>query len=236
MDGKEYFPQIKNLMSYNPNKQCRTLLTKEQAARVYLFAKKERKTLRLLAQATGEVIEGQINFFLRNQERMPTFLDGVNLYRFDEAYSEANEFYFEINNLSKEKIYVSIINMDGKSKKITKVYPFVTQGDRPYISAKTRLNPMGENFISLSAIPENTAVREYTCMLFSLSPINAEAIAQKMDDLTGNFTNRLYKASGQQLLPLDNVNYRDGETISFKGTVLEGEILPVMLEMKHLGL
>jgi len=235
MDGKEYFPQIKNLMSYNPNKQCRTLLTKEQAARVYLFAKKERKKLRLSAQATGAIIKGEVKFYLKNQQWMPTSLDGVNLYRFDEAYSEANEFYFEINNLYKERIYVSIINMDGKSQKVAKIYPFLTQGDKAYISAQTTLNPMEESFIALSALPRNTTVKEYICILFSLSPIHAEDIAQKMDGLTGNFTNRLYKALGQQLLPLDNVNYRDGATISFEGTVLEGEILPVMLEMNHLG-
>lgn len=233
IDGKEYIPQITNLMSYNPNKKCRTELTREQAARVILFVKKERKILRLLKQPTGKIIKGQVKFFLKNKKHMPTALDGVNLYRFDSAYNHKDQFFFEINNETKERIYVSIINMDGKSKKISKVFPYVSYGDKPYIQAKTNFNPLGDSFISLSTISNNISVREYTCFLFSFSPINAEETAQKMQSLSGNFTNRLYKVLGQQLLPLDHVKYMDGDIISFEGTLRENEILPVMVEMKH---
>jgi len=234
IEGKEYNPPITNLMSYNPNKKCRTELTKEQAARVALFVKQERKTLRLLEQPVGKSIKGEVNFYLKNKKNMPISLDGVNLYRFDQSYRKQDEFYFEINNQTEQKIYLSIINMDGYNKEVTKVFPYVAYGDKPYVAANTRHNPLGGNFISLSGISEHTSVKEYTCFLFSFSPINATQIAQEMQQLSANFTNRLYGVLGQQLLPLDHVKYLDGASISFDGILKKNEILPVMVEMKHI--
>ena len=66
-----------------------------------------------------------------------------------------------------------------------------------------------------------------------MSPINAEEITQEMDKLSGNFTNRLYKVLSHQLLPLDHVNYQDGMIITFEGTLVDDEILPIMIEMDH---
>ncbi len=98
----------------------------------------------------------------------------------------------------------------------------------PYIVAGATVNPLN-SFITLDN--GNQTGKEYTCLLFSLTPLNADAIVAKMSRTNGTFTQRLYQVLSEKLLPLDNVQYQPGAAITFDGQLKKGEILPVMLEM-----
>tara|TARA_Y100000385_G_C13096242_1_gene641509 strand:- start:1580 stop:2971 length:1392 start_codon:yes stop_codon:yes gene_type:complete len=222
--GEYYEPLITNIMCYNKHPSCRREFTQEQLTRIAQTARNERKHLRKQKPISGEIIKGQIGFYQFGGKPMPLSLD-INLYQFDHKYYQNDSFYFEIQNASTRKIYLSIINMDAKEK-VNKVYPY--PGDLKYIVSKEKVNPLN-GYINL----DNTIGKEYTCMLLSYFPINGDNLVKSMRSARGTFTQRIYSSLGNALLPLDHVRYKEGQKIDFQGTLTDLEILPIMIEMEH---
>ena len=222
--GEFYEPLITNIMCYNKHSSCRREFTPEQLTRISQTARNERKSLRKERLVKGKIARGKIGFFIKDGSSMPLDLD-INLYRFKQSYTHRDHFYFEIENSSFDKLYMTIVNMDTQ-KKINKVYP--TQGDLNYIASQEKVNPLN-GFISL----DRTVGKEYTCILLSFKPLNGQQIVDMMETTQGTFTQRLYKSIGSGILPLDNVEYREGEKIDFHATLTDLEILPIMIEMDH---
>ena len=109
-----------------------------------------------------------------------------------------------------------------------KVFPVA--GDLPFLFPGEKKHLL-DGFITL----DHTIGKEYVCLLFSLHPLNNNLIVSKMERSAGTFSQRLYRVLGSRLLPLDNIQYLEGESLTFKGRLQEGEVIPVMLAMDHNG-
>ena len=222
--GDFYNPHITNLMCYNRHSKCRSEFTDEQLSRIAQTARLERSKLRMKSREIGKKVKGNITFQLKNGDPMPLDLD-INLYTFQKAYKSGQFFSFEIDNLSQQRLFISIINMDSHGE-VHKVYPY--RNDLTFVTPGQRINPMSGH-IEL----DNNVGREYTCILFSNGPIAIDKITEEMKLHRGTFTQRLYNILGDVLLPLDQVKYSYGNAISFEGYIAENEVLPIMIEMQH---
>ena len=226
--GQFYEPYVDNIMSYNPNRNCRTKFTNEQISRIAQFARVTWKNLRIDYAAEGQTVKGTVKFQLKNKKAMPISLVDVNLYRFDKSYPTGTSFLFKINNSSTIDYYVSILNMDEISPKVNKI---PGKGQSLKIKAGHIQMPL-KNYIKLIGGYKNK-INEFICLLISLEPINHHEIAEKMEIVNGTFTQKIYSVLGDHLMPLKNIKYSSGKEISFEGSLRKGKILPVMLEMEH---
>lgn len=224
--GGYYEPEITNIMCYNQHPNCRTNFTLEQYAKIAQTARRERKDIRVVKTTKGNSLKGAVEFVMEDQTPMPVDLD-INLYRFENTYKQGDSFSFKVGNGTEERIFLGIINMDFRGE-VLKVFPYAE--DASFIKPKSKINPLG-GLISLDNGMQDG--KEYTCLLFGFEPINVETIVSQMNLLDGTFTQRLYHVLGNSLLPLDNVNYRKGNRISFDAQIKSGELLPIMLEMKQ---
>ena len=222
--GDFYEPQITNLMCYNQHSNCRREFTNEQLSRISQTARNERKSLRAKRINKGKRVAGKVKFYLKNKDPMSLSLD-INLYQFDKKYNQRDTFYFEIENNSNQRIYMSIINMDVEGN-VYKVFP--NEGDIPFLFPKEKNQPI-DGYITL----DNVVGREYVCLLISTYSLSSYDIVNAMKEKKGTFTQRMYQVLGKQLLPLDNVHYSDGEFVAFDGQLKKEDILPIMLEMEH---
>ncbi len=226
--GDYYQPSITNIMCYNQYPDCRSVFTKEQYTRIAQTARNERRKLILDQMPEGTAVAGKVSFRKNNREPMPLSLD-VNLYRFDDIYREGDAFTFSVENLSETDLYLYIINMDAE-KDVVKVFPMEKDEHDPLIGAGKVVSPLGKDWLIHL---DDTAGKEYTCLLFAQKPLNPDAIVARMQRSRGTFSQRLYKVLGTRLLPLHNVNYLSGKEIHFNGRLKKNEILPVMLEMNR---
>jgi len=229
--GDYYEPMVDNIMSYNPNKQCRTVLTFEQLARVAVTAKEARSYLEFPDKVDAPMpceqeVSGKVAFTMRNGNAMGVTLDG-NLYRFNRSYRSGDEFTFEACNQSEIPLNLYILNMDVR-KKVVKVFPYTWEEKRqPGIGADSCYVLGG--YIKLD---DNTG-KEYACLLYTQKKLDLDMIVREMESSTGTFTQRLYKTLGEDLLPLNQVEYVEGNRISFRACLKTEEILPIMLEQER---
>ncbi len=231
-NGDYYKPMVRNLMSYNPYKNCRDTLTVEQLMRVSMIAKNERASLKIPDEdlRTGKKVAGRVVFTMTNQDPMPVTKD-INLYRFDKLYKWGDSFTFSATNNSDISLNMYIINW-GTSGTMNLLYPVKRYGEEADIKTDATYS-FPQNF-KLTGKPG----KDYVCFLFSRKKLNEVKLTQYLQDAEGNFTQRLYSVIGEnsvfdlKLLPFDEVDYREGNTINFSGFLEEDEILPVMVEME----
>jgi hypothetical protein len=230
-DGNCYEPMTENLMSYNPNKRCRNMITPQQLSRVEVVATNERAYLQVPENiaspvgSCGEEVSGLVEFKLKEGRSMPVSLD-ENLYRFDNPYRTGTEFTFSAENDSEVDLNLYIINMDARGK-IQKVFPY-------YNSENPELGAGDTYHLGFDIVLANDTGREYACFLFVRGEMDIDKIVQRLSYEEGSFTQRLYEVLGDNILLRDKVTYREGNRVNFSGCLEEGEILPVMLEMNHI--
>lgn len=75
---------------------------------------------------------------------------------------------------------------------------------------------------------------EYWLFLFSEIPLDMQAYTQKMMQRRGSFASRVMSAFGDELVPYEQVSYKE-KTMGFelKGTH-KGHIVPLMISLKHI--
>ena len=228
LNGVLYQPDVNNLMSYNPHKNCRKTFSPQQYNRITVIAREERNKLHLPMDDNSceEQIKAQVEFKLSDQTPMPISKD-FNLYRFINPYYSGDSFSFEASLQSSNRLYLYILNMDN-SGNIVKVFPY--KRDTPYITSSQSL--------LVSNIKLNfSAGMEYTCFLYSKQELSNSDFGKKnniMMSSSRNFIQKLYRAFGNQLIPLDKVEYKEGKRMEYVGCLEEDKLLPVILEMEHL--
>ena len=75
---------------------------------------------------------------------------------------------------------------------------------------------------------------EYWLFLFSETPLDMQAYTQKMMQRRGSFASRVISAFGDELVPYEQVSYKEKKMgFELKGTH-QGHIVPLMISLKHI--
>lgn len=224
--GDAYNPMVTNLMSYNPNQECRQDLTEDQIARIEVIAREARYDLKvpdLVIKGKNTMpVSGKVFFERENGQAMPVDLE-VNLYHFQDILHSGDAFTFSATNTSEVPLYLYIINMDIR-KEVVGVFPLPSES--PMQVAGGRFN-LGD-YIYV----DNNPGAEYACLLYTREPLDFPSLVQALQRTRGTFTQRLYDVLGQRLLLQEQVTYQKSY-IQFQGALEANQILPVMLEMVH---
>ncbi len=225
--GDVYRPMFNNLMNYNPNKECRTQLTKDQYARVITAAKRDRSHFRIPEEylVCDQPIAGKVKLSIASQTSISVTRDR-NLFRFSGSFKLDNSFKLKVSNNADIKLNVYVISMKA-NQEISLMYPDESLGEQPYLKRKGAYKLKKEHTQA-----NKQAGLEHICILYTGTKLDTSALLQNLAYASGNFTQKLYQVLGQQILPADQANYQEGNTISFSACLKENEILPVILEMK----
>ncbi len=138
----------------------------------------------------------------------------ILFYGLDAEYTAGNEFYFSRQN--GDYPWVCLIVADRQHlENMTVVY------NGPAIA---RI-PQYQNLVL-----DNTRGRDYLCLLYSTSPIEADHIASQFYQAGGNFYQRVEYAIRRERVELESVRYVQNQ-IGFS-SVAEG-IVPLYVEIEH---
>lgn len=226
-EGNVYRPLVDNLMSYNQHKYCRKNFTKDQIDRIRMYALKKRTKMQAPKEqltTNRKQISGEIEFHLDNGTPMPVSRK-IKIHQFKKAYYTGDEFSFSAKNTSRNPLYLYIIN-EGPTGDVIQVYPYYDY-EQPLLKSGERYELGGS--IEL----DNKKGKELACFLFSRKKIDFDKLIGYLKEESGNLTIRLQKVFGKNLLPLDYVQYKEGDNISFSGYFTEHQILPIIIEMNH---
>ncbi len=226
-EGNTYRPLVDNLMSYNQHKYCRRNFTKDQIDRIRMYALKKRAKMQVpKEQLTNnrKQISGEIEFHLDNGTPMPVSRN-IKIHQFEKTYYTGDEFSFSAKNTSRNPLYLYIIN-EGPTGDLIQVYPYYDY-EQPLLKSGERYELGGS--IEL----DNKKGKEIACFLFSRKKIDFDKLLNDLEREEGNLTIRLQKIFGKKLLPLDYVQYEEGDNIRFSGYFAEHQILPIIIEMNH---
>lgn len=97
------------------------------------------------------------------------------------------------------------------------------------VNTKVMLPSEDDNYTLYGA-----AGTEYWLFLFSETPLDMQAYTQKMMQRRGSFASRVMSAFGDELVPYEQVNYKEKKMgFELKGTH-KGHIVPLMISLKHI--
>ncbi|MFN8354875.1 MAG: C1 family peptidase [Spirosomataceae bacterium] len=154
--------------------------------------------------------------------------DTLVAYSLNDPQQTCTPFKFS-SNVDKQT-YLYVIGGNTAVSSIDTLFP----GDpsiSPIVGANTKiiLPSEGDNYILFG-----DAGTEYWLFLFSERPLAMQAYVQKMMQRSGSFASRVLFAFGDELIPYEQVNYKDKKMgFELKGTH-KGHIVPLMISLKHI--
>jgi|GEM_PF-993994 len=175
----------------------------------------------------GKNMSGELTLQIVNH-KVPISLDG-NLFKTDESYYAGTSYELFIKN--NEAAYVYVVGSD-LSKKNTLLFP--TDYNAAALSqpfSKFAL-PGNKRMFTLDKRPG----KDYLLVLYSTKPLPIKNMIYQMSKENGNFIQRLYQVMGDELVPMNNVQYVDNNngTMGFDATTANRSIVPIVLEIDHL--
>lgn len=231
-NGQTYRPDTKNLMSYSV-KSCRQYFSPQQLARINYAALNFRKYLKFPQKPKPPSnqppkewkLSGELELEIDGQ-RIPTRLDG-NLYKGKRSYSEGTNYQLFINN--EQQAYVYVFGSD-LTKKSTLLFPTGNQSALLENKHNRFALPSSYQMFQL----DDTKGKDYVCVLYSKKALNMEFILQQMEQLSGTFTQRLYKTLGVYVVPANAIDYSTAGSLKFSAVTGEKYIVPIMVEFDHI--
>lgn len=230
-NGQAYNPDTYNMMSYSP-KNCRQHFSKGQYARINYTALHHREYLKFPpSRPSGEagtkiktMLSGELVLDIAGQT-IKTKLDN-NLYKsVDGYYSGTN---YKLSIINNEPAYVYVISSD-LTKENNLLFPL--EGQSAYLpmkGAKVAL-PGGDYMFQM----DDTKGKDYICVLYSKKPLKIQEVLLKLKYKTGTFMQRLYKTLGEEVVPLNQIEYSTTGQLSFSAASTGKTIVPIVVEMDH---
>jgi len=153
-------------------------------------------------------------------------LDG-NLYRPARAFYSGTNYQMSMTNNNQGFVYV--IGSD-LTKKNTQIFPRTNQSAYISVENKRMMLPSTNSMFQM----DKTKGKDYICVLYSKRPIRMELVMSQMERNSGNFMQRLYKALWHQLVPQNNIQYKNiNDRLVFSANAGEHSIVPVVIELEH---
>lgn len=231
-NGHTYRPDTKNLMSYSM-KSCRQYFSAQQLARINYAALNFRSYIKFPQKPKPPSnqppkawkLSGELELEIEGQ-RIPTRLDG-NLYKGTRSYSAGTNYQLFINN--EQQAYVYVFGSD-LTKKTSLLFPTGSQSALLANQHSRFALPSSYQMFQL----DDTRGKDYICILYSKKALNMDFILKQMEQLSGTFTQRLYKTLGSFVVPAHAIDYSKTGALKFSAITSDKYIVPIMVEFDHI--
>lgn len=174
-------------------------------------------------------LSGQIKLLLSDGNTMPVSLSinsNTTQYKTTKAYTYGTRFRIYISN--NEPAYVYALSTD-LSNSIVKIFPYDENTSAALTDKKNEVPiPDEDHFIQF----DNQPGTDILCVLYSREELNLNDITQKLEQLEGSFSEKIYKVLESKIVDTKNISYSK-EEIGFKGFSKGRTIIPLIVEMDH---
>lgn len=236
-NGNPYAPDPLNMMSYS-TKACRQKFSKGQFTRMNYAVLNHRNYLKFppkkvisptpqpIAQKDEPSLSGALTMEIADQN-LPTTLDN-NLFKSKEGYYGGTNYQLFISNHQTAYVYVLGGNLTND---INVLFPLDNQSALIFKGKEKFALPENDYMYQM----DNLKGKDYICVLYSKRPLQIQEISQQMKRETGNFMQKLYKTLGKHVVPLNQIEYKQGAALEFSAQNARNQyIVPVVVEIKHL--
>ena len=205
----------------------------------------------LIIQENNDMLAGELSFMLSaglpmdiklksaNQSNEATNLTCGGNYEVQKPLRSGTLFRLYLSN--PQPAYVYIFSVD-ENKKTTIIFPYNNEIS-PFLAYKSnKIALPSENhyieFDNAGGTPsEKLKGTEYYCVLYSRQKLHLSSILESLKTFEGDLGVSLKKVLGAQLIPQKLIEYVDNEVttqpISFKTNTQFGNILPIIVAIKH---
>ena len=149
-------------------------------------------------------------------------------YQLREPQESGTQYRFSAN-IDKQS-YLYLVSANATRLRTNVVFPF--EGVSPIIGANTNvLLPREEGLLFQL---DRRVGQEYWLFLFSETPLDIEKYVYDMNNGSGSFPDRVLSIFGEDLVPANQVMYKDKKIgFEIKGDY-QGRIVPVMISVEHI--
>ena len=197
-----------------------------------------------LPEAKPEVadLSGQIRLTLADGKDMPANLristrgltvvpakvapGPLTLYQTSQPYTSGTRFRIYISN--NEPAYVYAISSD-LSNEVAKIFPYEDGISAALTDKKNDVAiPDEDHYIEF----DNKPGKDFLCVLYSKNELDINSLVQKIGSGTGTFSERIFKAVGDEMVDPKNVQFST-DKIAFQGFSKGKNIVSMMVELDH---
>jgi hypothetical protein len=153
---------------------------------------------------------------------------GNSTYKLNSSYSSGTN--FRLNIETKTSCYIYVIGYGGKTKKVSKLYPFDNYSAYFGYSYAEISIPNEEHFISMD---ENVG-KDYLCVLYSTKELNVDDIVKKLEANTSTegIYSKLKGVLSDDLLDNNKLKFSK-DKISFTANYSQSGVVPIVIEVNH---
>lgn len=170
-------------------------------------------------------LSGELMLQIADQ-KVSTTLDG-NLYKTTDSYYSGTNYELFIKN--NQKAYVYVVGSD-LTKKSELLFPLDYNTPALTQSFSKFALPGNGRMYTLDEFPG----KDYLLVLYSTKELPIKNLMYMMKREEGNFVQRLYKVMGDDLVPINEINYSKEGALSFEATATTRDVVPILLELDHL--
>jgi hypothetical protein len=170
---------------------------------------------------------GEIALKKADGSTMPAVLD-KGVYRTKDGYYSGTAFQFFISH--QESVYLYALATDD-GRKFKTIFPYNNLSPLMSYKRGTIAFPGEDLYLQLDSRPGS----DFLCVLYSRTPLDIEALRQRLEFLPGTLAQKLQTALGSTAVQAANVSYK-ANTIGFQtkpGLLDKGAVVPLILEIKH---
>lgn len=183
--------------------------------------------LKPINNVTEASFSGSVRYQLSTGEDMDANLDRY-LYRMKKAYKSGTKFRLYITN--NEPAFVYAFGTDATSQ-IFRIFPHeISVSPALTYSSNEVAIPDEDHYIEM----DNTAGKDYLCVLYSLEPLDIETIMANAKRATGSFAEKVQSAVGDKMIPYNDVSYYFSSMIGFEAKSTTKTVVALIVEIEHL--
>ncbi len=198
----------------------------------------------IIQDTTNNVLAGEISFMLSAglllEIKLKSSPDSVNsnfkgIYEVQKPLRSGTLFRLYLSN--PQPAYIYIFSVD-ENKKTTVIFPYNNEIS-PFLAYKNNkiALPSENHYIEFENTSGTLKGIENYCILYSRQKLHLPSILESLKAFEGDLGVSLKKILGAQLIPENLIHYTDNQTttqpISFKTNTQFGNILPIIVAIKH---
>lgn len=172
-------------------------------------------------------LSGSVRFITSDGDEMTGYYSN-NIYKMKKSYRSGTRFRIYISN--NEAAYVYAFGTDATNETF-QLFPH-NESVSPILNYKQNDVPIPDenHFIEM----DNTTGTDYLCVLYSAKPLDISNIQNKVKRHTGNFTQKIKYAIGEDLIQFEDVYYSTSNKMSFKAKTKGKSVVALIVETQHI--
>lgn len=169
---------------------------------------------------------GNIKLLLSDNTPMQGKING-GVIELDKAYKGGTRFRVYVGNNQPAYVYVFGTDLTNKTYHIFPqtrlISPYLD-----YVNSRVAF-PDEKHWIEM----DNTDGTDYLYVLYSLVPLNIKKIEEKMEEIKGDYENKIFKILGPKTFSLKESETSGTSTFRFNAMSVKKETLAVVIKMQH---